>query len=80
LPRLPRKVDAPSPEVPKARMDGALGNLIWWLASLSALQRLQEHFWCCPGDRVNCQKVADEWLKDLVLGYAPCRLGHFTCR
>ena len=33
--RLPREtVDAPSLEVLKARLDGALGNLIWWKVSL----------------------------------------------
>ena len=28
-------VDAPSPEVLKARLDGALGSLIWWEATSS---------------------------------------------
>ena len=33
--RLPREaVDAPSPEVFNARLDGALGNLVWWEVSL----------------------------------------------
>ena len=33
--RLPREaVDAPSLEVPKARLDGALGNLVWWELSV----------------------------------------------
>ena len=33
--RLPREVvDAPSLEVFKARLDGALSNLIWWKVSL----------------------------------------------
>ena len=33
--RLPREaVDAPSLEVFKARLDGALGNLVWWEVSL----------------------------------------------
>ena len=33
--RFPRgAVDAPSLEVFEARLDGALGNLIWWVASL----------------------------------------------
>ena len=32
---LPREaVDAPSLEVFKARLDGALGNLVWWEVSL----------------------------------------------
>ena len=33
--RLPREaVDAPSLEVFKARLDGALGNLVWWEVSI----------------------------------------------
>jgi len=40
--RLPREaVDAPSLEVFKAKLDGALGNLIWQLATLPALGRLE---------------------------------------
>ena len=32
--RLPRLfVDAPSPEAFKARLDVALGSLVWWLAT-----------------------------------------------
>jgi len=27
-------VDAPSLEAPKARLDGVLGNLSWWVAAL----------------------------------------------
>ena len=26
-------MDIPSLEVPKARLDGALGNMIWWVAT-----------------------------------------------
>ena len=34
---LPKEaVDAPSLEAFKARLDGALGSLVWWLASLPA--------------------------------------------
>ena len=34
--RLPRRAaDAPSLEVFKAKLDGALGSLIWWMGSLS---------------------------------------------
>jgi len=34
--RLPREaVDAPSLAVLKARLDGALSNLVWWKVSLS---------------------------------------------
>jgi len=33
--RLPREaVGAPSPEAFKARLDGALSNLVWWKMSL----------------------------------------------
>ena len=33
--RLPgESVDAPSPEMLKARLDGALSNLVWWKVSL----------------------------------------------
>ena len=49
LAQLPREaVDAPSLEVPKARLDGALGSLSWWVAVLPTaggeLDRLQGHF------------------------------------
>lgn len=38
----PRKaVDAPSLEVFQARMGGALGNLIWWVATLPMAVGLQ---------------------------------------
>ena len=37
--RLPREaVDAPSIEVLKARLDGALGSLLWWVAALLEAQ------------------------------------------
>ena len=32
---------APSLEVFKARLDGTLGNLIWWVATLSMAVRLE---------------------------------------
>ena len=33
--RLPKEVvDAPSPEAFKARLEVALGSLVWWLATL----------------------------------------------
>ena len=39
---LPREaVDAPSLEVFKARLDGALGNLVWWEVSLSVAGGLE---------------------------------------
>ena len=38
---LPKEaVDAPSLEAFKARLDGALGSLVWWLASLPAAEGL----------------------------------------
>jgi len=42
--RLPREaVDAPSPEVFKARLDGALSNLVWWKMSLLLAGDLEPH-------------------------------------
>ena len=39
---LPKEaVDAPSLEAFKARLDGALGSLVWWLASLPAAGGLE---------------------------------------
>jgi len=39
--RLPREaVDAPSLSVLKARLDGALSNLVWWKMSLPVAQGL----------------------------------------
>ena len=40
--RLPREaVDNPSLEVPKARLDGALGSLSWWEVSLHMAKGLE---------------------------------------
>jgi len=40
--RLPREaVDAPSLEVFKARLDGALSNLVWWKVSLTMARGLE---------------------------------------
>ena len=40
--RLPREaVDAPSLEVPKARLEGALVNLVWGEVSLPAAEGLE---------------------------------------
>jgi len=40
--RLPKKVvDAPSLEAFKARLDVALGSLVWWLATLHVAGRLK---------------------------------------
>ena len=40
--RSPREVvDAPSLEVFKARLDGALGNLVWWEVSLPMAGELE---------------------------------------
>ena len=42
--RLPREaVDAPTLEVFKARLDGALSNLLWWEVSLPMEGRLQRN-------------------------------------
>jgi len=39
---MPREaVDAPSLEVLRVRLDGALGNLIWWVAALPMAGRLE---------------------------------------
>ena len=35
-------VDAPSVEASKARLDGMLGNLMWWLATLPMAAELEE--------------------------------------
>jgi len=41
-PKLPREaVDSPSLEVLKARLDGALGSLIWWVAMLPTARELE---------------------------------------
>ena len=41
--RLSREaVDAPSFEVFKARLDGALGNLVWWKVSLPMAEGLEQ--------------------------------------
>ena len=40
--RLPREaVDAPSLEVFKARLDGALSNLVWWKVSVPVARALE---------------------------------------
>ena len=40
--RLPREVmDTPSLEVSKARLDGALGSLSWWVAALPTATGLE---------------------------------------
>ena len=42
--RLPKEaVDAPSLEALKARLDVALGSLVWWLATLHIAGRLKLH-------------------------------------
>lgn len=42
LQRLPKKlVGTPSVEVFKAKLDGALGNLIWWIAALPMAEVLE---------------------------------------
>lgn len=40
--RLPRRaVDAPSLEMFKAKLDGALGNLVWWEVSLPMASKVE---------------------------------------
>ena len=47
--RLPREVvDAPSLEAFKARLDVALGSLVWWLATLSVVGGLKLDDRCGP--------------------------------
>ena len=46
---LPREVvDAPSLEAFKARLDVALGSLVWWLATLHIAGGLKLDDLCCP--------------------------------
>jgi len=47
--RLPREdVDAPSLEALKARLDVALGSLVWWLVTLHRAGRLKLDDHCGP--------------------------------
>ena len=46
--RLPKVVDAPSLEAFKARLDVALGSLVWWLATLHIAGGLKLDDHCCP--------------------------------
>ena len=47
--RLPKEVvDAPSLEAFKARLDVALGSLVWWLATLHTAGRLKLDDHCVP--------------------------------
>ena len=47
--RLPKEVvDAPSLEAFKARLDVALGSLVWWLATLHIVGRLKLKDHCGP--------------------------------
>jgi len=47
--RLPKEVvDAPSLEAFKARLDMALGSLVWWLATLHMAGGLKLHDHCGP--------------------------------
>ena len=47
--RLPKEaVDAPSPEAFKARLDVALGSLVWWLATLHIAGGLELDDHCDP--------------------------------
>jgi len=47
--RLPKQVvDAPSLEAFKARLDVALGSLVWWLVTLHIAGRLKLNDHCDP--------------------------------
>ena len=47
--RLPKEVvDAPSLEPFKARLDVALGSLVWWLVTLNMAGRLKPDDHCGP--------------------------------
>ena len=47
--RLPKEaVDAPSLEAFKARLDVALGSLVWWLATLHIAGGLKLNYHCGP--------------------------------
>ena len=47
--RLPKEVvDAPSLEALKARLDVALGSLLWWLVTLHIAGGLKQHDHCGP--------------------------------
>ena len=47
--RLPKEaVDAPSLQAFKARLDVALGSLVWWLVTLHIAGRLKLHHHCGP--------------------------------
>ena len=47
--RLPKEVvDAPSLEAFKARLDVALGSLVWWLVTLHIAEGLKLHDHCGP--------------------------------
>ena len=47
--RLPKEVvDAPSLEALKARLDVALGSLVWWLATLHVTRGLKPYDHCDP--------------------------------
>ena len=52
LNRLPKEaVDAPSMEAFKARLDVALGRLVWWLATLHIARGLKLDDHCGPFQR-----------------------------
>ena len=41
-------MDAPSPKASKARLDVALGSLVWWLATLHIAGELKLNDYCGP--------------------------------
>jgi len=68
--RLPREVPvAPSLEAFKARLDVALGSLVWWLATLHITGELKLHDHCGPFQprqfydsvKPNCGFEAEKW-------------------
>ena len=70
--RLPKEVvDAPSLEAFKARLDVALGNLVWWLATLHIVGGLKLNDHCGPFQpRPFCDSMIPEEIKP------PYRLQH----
>ena len=58
--RLPKEaVDAPSLEAFKARLDVALGSLVWWLVTLhiAGELKLDDHLWSLWSLRPFCNSM-----------------------
>ena len=62
LNRLPKEaVDAPSLEAFKARLDVALGSVVWWLVTLHIAGGLKRHDHCGPFQpRPFCDDIATQ--------------------